>query len=116
MKTKLIALLLCFLSLAAHAQGSTQALRGVPSCGAWLRPDSAIAGVANKAWLIGYMSGFNVAMWLMDGTNNAPSNNFFSTGVENSQIFVWMDNYCQKTPLKSLDDGAANLFRELRAK
>ena len=77
---------------------------GVPDCGEWLsktrEPD--------RAWLLGYISGLS--------TTNRLGGDPLAKVNSAQQIFVWVDNYCQKNPLKDVADGAQALFFELAGK
>ena len=62
-----------------------------------------------QMWLLGMLSGFNLS-----------SSSFFKPDFLNQttsdQIFVWMDNYCQKNPLRVTGVGGFELFMELTKK
>lgn len=82
---------------------------GVRDCGEWInRKKNPYSELAVEAWLAGYMSGLSV-MHHLNGNKNDP------LGKTNSvdQIFLWMDNYCQKNPLSDIPDGGNALFIEL---
>ncbi len=80
---------------------------GVRDCGQWLSGKTD----GRKAWVVGFMSGLNV----MHSLNN---NKDDPLGKINSveQIYAWMDNYCQKNPLKETDEGGVTLLLELMGK
>ncbi len=77
---------------------------GEPDCGQWLtkkrEPD--------KAWALGYLSGLSV-MHELNGKVDDPLAKINSA----EQIFVWLDNYCQKNPLKGIGNGGLSLFLEV---
>jgi len=106
MKTKITALLLCFLCQTAYAQAPD--IRGAPDCGSWLQPEHATREFMNKTWLTGYLSGLNMGFFL--DTSRKPFNYFAS--VTTGQIYLWMDNYCRANPLKDVMIGASALFIE----
>lgn len=79
---------------------------GVRDCGEWInRKKNVYSELSVQAWLAGYMSGLSMAHPLNDNP----------LGKTNSvdQIFLWMDNYCQKNPLNDISDGGDALFIEL---
>lgn len=85
------------------AQGVTIFAR--PDCGAWLSKQRE----TDKAWLLGYVSAISVSEMGRISGRNDPFGKISST----EQIFVWMNNYCQKNPLKDVSDGAFSLYIEL---
>jgi hypothetical protein len=98
MKTKLlIAALAITLSSQTYAQKTTF---GGANCGQWIKqliePD--------KSWLLGFLSGINVA---------AATNNALDKIKSPQQIYLWMDNYCKANPLSTVTDGAYTLMNEL---
>jgi len=97
--------ILCVFATSLGQSASGQATFGEPNCGQWVsrkrEPD--------KAWLLGYLSGVNAAM-------SSEKNDRLSKLNSAEQIFLWMDNYCAKNPLKSVQDGGNELFYELRTK
>ena len=99
-KRPLVLLLLAF-CLAQPALGAT--VFGTPDCGEWLSGKK--GKELDKAWLIGYLSGISVA----NPKEGDPLGKISSI----EQIFVWMNNYCQRNPLKDISDGANRLFSEL---
>ena len=82
--------------------------RGVPSCADWTKA-SRTAALYYRSWLVGYLSGMaqgtGAEFW---GRPDAPNR------LSNEAVFQWIDNYCRAQPLKDVDDGAAELFRERR--
>ena len=101
MKAKLfLTLMFTFFCLPAISQIT---VFGVTDCGRWVSkkrdPD--------KTWLLGYLSGLNAVM-------SSEKNDRLSKLNSAEQIFLWMDNYCAKNPLKSVQDGGNELFMELR--
>ena len=58
----------------------------------------------HKIWLAGYMSGMS-SIWV----NGDPLGQ-----LQNAQQFIaWMDNYCRAHPLKTVIEGAVDLYAEL---
>lgn len=104
MKTKIIGIVL----LASASMVTGQTYIGSYDCGEWFtKPQT-------KDWLLGYLSGFNVGTLSQMGYPP----NYDPLGKLNSsaQAYLWMDNYCRANPLKTVLDGALNLYNELRAK
>ena len=91
---------LCF----GLAVSSTQAVqtRGSRSCGIWINSKGGPQEVANETWFIGYLSGIAVA-----------SNKDFLHGTDNESLYLWLDNYCTRNPLKRIANGGNSLFLEL---
>ena len=100
-------LALSFVSLIFVQTASAYTTYGEPDCGQWVTSKSE----TRKAWLIGYVSGLS-AMHELNGKNNNPLGKISSP----QQIYVWIDNYCQKNPLKTVGDGGIELFIELMKK
>jgi hypothetical protein len=96
----LIALVSCLSSTAAAVT-----LRGAQPCGTWLsdRKQSGLGSLTNEAWVVGYLSGRAVAekSEVLKGNNNA-------------SLFNWLDKWCRANDSKSMDEGAAALFDELK--
>lgn len=61
----------------------------------------------SKVWLVGYLSGFDMAATL----NNKPS--FLSKLNSAEQAWAWMDNFCKSYPLKKVSEGGTVLWLEL---
>ena len=108
MKTNLIVLFLYLPCQSVPAQG----VRGNIDCARWLTPDSAVGGLGNKSWLVGYLSG--LSMGLAADKQRKPVN--FFEGVTNDQLYLWMDNYCRANPLSSVMGGTGDLFQEISKK
>ena len=90
-----------------HVQAAS--VWGQSDCGEWVNTSK--SNLTVKAWLLGYMSGIGVMHELNDSTDN-PLGKIKSA----QQIYVWMDNFCQKNPLKTVSDAGVELFIELRKK
>lgn len=90
---------LMFIAFAIGFSSNGNAVRymGVVSCREWenrhLTNDSSM-----EEWLLGYLSGISAA-----------KNIDLLQGAERKTLFSWMDNYCQKNPLKLISDGAHDL-------
>ena len=104
MKSKLITFFLCLLCLSASAEW----VRGDPDCAMWTKPESNARELENKAWLIGFLSGANMAFSL--DADRKPFNYF--GGITTGQIYLWMDDYCRANPLSSAVYGVGELMLE----
>ena len=80
---------------------------GAPDCGQWVQQPEA----TKRAWLLGYMSGLS-AMFDLVKDERDPLGEINSA----DQIYVWMNNFCQKNPLFKVHQGGTNLFIELMKK
>ena len=103
MKTKLTTIIL-FLALSINPALALTTF-GQPDCGQWLTNKK----MTDKTWILGYISGINYQYGLMNELKN-PLNNINSS----EQIFVWIDNYCEKVPFGNVGDGTWWLFEELK--
>ena len=108
-KKKSVATLVSLLGLVINAtvfdaQAEPIWIVGVCSCGAWVkdRQEKQIFTITHQRWLVGYLSGLARA-----------SNKNILKGTDNDSFYLWMDNYCQKNPLKDISDGAEDLSFEL---
>jgi hypothetical protein len=102
---KLIISSLLFISLSPPLFAEIRTF-GVVDCGQWLNDKTP----SRKTWVLGYLTGVNAMH------NATTDKNPLGKINSADQIYVWIDNYCQKNPLKSVDDAAANLFFELLKK
>jgi hypothetical protein len=80
-------------------------------CGQWVNRPRGRSHPA-ESWLLGYLSGMNVAHYRADLSPKNPLDVLNSA----DQAYVWMDNFCRANPLRQLDGAAVELFDELRAK
>lgn len=107
MKTKMsLVVLLLTICMMKPAFSAPVSLFGVPDCGQWVNRKSE----PDKAWLLGYVSGLNFKHVEKGGTNALETVN------SADQMFVWMTNYCQKTPMSKLSDAGFEMFQELLIK
>jgi len=107
MKTKIaLSLIVLFLNSKqpVFAQGVT--VLGVIDCGQWVSHSK--QSTAHRSWLTGYMSGLS-RMHQLNGNKGDPLERLNSS----EQLFLWMDNYCQKNPLERVSTGGIDLFIEL---
>ena len=77
-------------------------IRGDRSCGYWISSKGGPQQVVNETWFVGYLSGIALE-----------SDKDFLRGTDNESLFLWLDNYCTKNPLKFISDGGDLLFLEL---
>lgn len=93
--------------LAISANGTFGAVTefGNPGCNEWVSANNS----GNKVWLLGYLSGLNLAF---AKANNDPLDKVQS--VEDT--FVWMDNYCRNNPKKTIGEAAQVFYGELKMK
>ena len=106
MKTKPAAIFLVIVLMSNWIPLDAQALesRGNRSCGVWITEGKAgtSARVITEAWLVGFLTGLVVATGI-DALR----------GTDNESLYLWMDNFCQREPLKSIGDGGTELFIKL---
>ncbi|TRZ63856.1 MAG: hypothetical protein D4S02_11875 [Rhodocyclaceae bacterium] len=95
--------LLTLTCLPVPALAADGPVRGATSCGEWVshRKKSDNLALSNASWLVGFLSGLNVG-----------SNKDLLAGHDNAAIYAWMDNYCNKHPLKDTARGARDLMNE----
>lgn len=105
MRTALVALILLQVLTLPLAQAQRVLIRGVPSCGVWVK-DRATKDQFNANWLVGYLSGKAVGsgqnFWGRQGVNS----------LDYESVFLWVDNYCRANPLRDLGDAGQDLFLE----
>ncbi len=82
-----------------------QASFGVLDCGQWISRKNN----TDKAWVLGYMTGLSV----MTTIANTKQGDWLNKVNSAEQIFLFVDNYCQKNPLKTVEDAGYALFSEL---
>jgi hypothetical protein len=87
-----------------HASASTT--WGASDCGEWVAESKSNASM--RGWLLGFMTGLG-AMHEITGKTDNPLSKLNS----GQQIYLWMDNYCQRNPLKTISLGGVDLFYEL---
>lgn len=84
---------------------------GGQDCGQWLNQSSA----SGRSWLAGFISGLNA---VFNGFSAAvePGKDALAKTNSAQQVYAWMDNYCRANPLKTVDEGATELYFELMKK
>jgi len=123
-KRPLVLLLLaCCLAQPVFGQSSF----GTLDCGQWMKKTDSV-GIKNarETWLAGYMSGLNTMYWVEEDKKAVgPWINPWSVFLSDDplrkvnsfdQLILWMDNYCTKNPLSTVQKGGLALFTELRDK
>ena len=107
MKTKIQFVLWLFTSCLSQPTLSTQLnVIGVPDCGKWVSYKSQ----PDRGWILGFMSGLSYAR-----IDNMGGKNVLEF-VTADQIFLWMTNFCQQSPLSTVADGGNELYKELLKK
>ena len=79
-------------------------------CGGWINAPS----IAQKAWLMGYLSGMNKIVNDLNG-HEAKLDTLAQLSSAD-QAYLWMNNYCKANPLEGLSLGGSTLFLELVTK
>lgn len=100
---KIIAVLIVMLSC-FQEPALAQTIFGGTDCGKWM----ADSNTARRAWVLGYMSGLST-MHYFNQNKDDPLDDIRSA----EQIFLWMNNYCQKNPLSRVPEGGTSLLLEL---
>ncbi len=97
--------------LSSNLFASAVEIKGSRSCSKWLeekrlatstREMNRIPVLISRSWFLGFLS----------GRADAAGKNFLK-GTDSDSIFLWLDGYCQANPDKDLDQGGADLAREL---
>jgi hypothetical protein len=83
-----------------------QVIFGGSDCGQWISSKTDI----RKSWLVGFVSGLNTV-------GVAIGDKDWLAKVDSAeQIFLFVDNYCQKNPLKRIESAGQALMFELTKK
>lgn len=93
--------LFAVLIVAMPTIGYSSTTLGDPDCGQWVKSPHPL----DRVWLLGYLSGLNMA-W--NGNDKKPYDPL-SKLSSRDQAYLWMDNYCKANPLKNVSTGAVNL-------
>lgn len=78
---------------------------GGVDCATWVMGRKENRAVVLESFLIGVLNGMSMGSRI----------EFWSTGgneLKREQVFLWMDNYCQRSPLKGLYAGAIEMINE----
>lgn len=98
-------LVIILLGLCGTSWATTGKPGPAPDCSQWNRSGAQ----ADKAWLIGYLSGLNNAYSSFVKAGSDPMAKLGSP----QQAYAWMNRYCASNPTASVDRGAVQLFVEL---
>jgi hypothetical protein len=103
MKRLLAAALFAGACLAVQAQPSRPVVMfGSTDCGSWVAsPDG-----SRKAWVLGYLSGLS--------SMDAERHDVLQSVDSAQQIWLWVTNWCQANPLKTVPQAANALYLELK--
>jgi hypothetical protein len=81
------------------------ATNGSIDCGLWVKARKQGAALAFESYLVGLMNGLalgsSIEFWYAGGNS-----------VSQDQIFLWMDNYCERLPLSNVIAGSFDLMNE----
>jgi len=89
-----------------------QVIFGGSDCGEWLSNQAE----HRKAWALGFMSGMSMTTHYF-GTHAEKANGDWLNKVNSAhQILLFIDNYCQKNPLKRVESAGFALYFELTSK
>jgi len=105
MKTK-ISIIICIFALHINPSWGLE-YRGTVACGDWVkeRKSEGLLTAVHQAILVGFLSGLALA-----------TDKDFLKGTTNESLFLWVDNYCQKTPLENIYMAGMLLSIELQKK
>lgn len=109
-------LLVALMSLIMSTSALATTVFGRPDCGEWVASQG--NNFSYKAWMMGYMSGINVmaaAQIMRDykAKDLKVEPDFLKSISSTEQLFLWVDIYCKRNPLKALDSAGSSLFLEL---
>ena len=101
------AAMIAVLVLFTPATGATTILgSGGASCGTWTgdRQRNEARSQLNQAWVLGYVSGYNIHKSAQDGMTKP---------MDTRTMMLWIDNYCDANPTRDISDAAKALIDEL---
>ena len=90
----------------SNSQQQSFANLGAVDCGLWLKDTDQMKSLY-KAWLLGFLTGVNLS------DTKVVKSNFLANLNSGQQAVLFVDNYCQKNPLKNTIDAAMNLIFDL---
>ncbi len=97
----LAALLLC----AGNAHGQGIQIEGSINCGDWVKARKSLRASNFEHYFLGFINGISlgsgVEFWDATGSK-----------LSREQIYLWMDNYCTKNPLRNVVTGTVDLINE----
>ena len=101
MNIKTILIIILLLGNSTLATADPKTYWGDYDCAEWFKKKTFA-----KPWLLGFLTGNNLSQPIdyLKKLNSA------------EQAFLWMDNYCQKTPLSTVGEGGVELYLELMIK
>ena len=73
------------------------------SCGDWLEDRRTHSAIALEAWVIGYVTGFNI-------TCVSAPDLLTPSGMTGNSAYAWTDRRCAEHPLELLDEAANALL------
>jgi hypothetical protein len=83
-------------------------IRGIRSCGVWVKERGTKDSATNEAWLIGFLSG----MTYSEGKEFWGGGNTVVNKLDNESVYLYVDKYCKENPLKDTADASGALFLE----
>lgn len=105
-QVRIVLVAMLFLLSSERLSAQQIQVRGVQSCGEWVKVRKANEASFERAWLIGLLSGIAI------GTSKNFWENSGANYLDNESVYLWMDKYCNANPLKNMGDGAVVLFAE----
>lgn len=90
-----------------------QVIFGGSDCGQWVSSKTE----TRKAWALGFMSGMSMGTYYFATPADRKANGDWLDKVNSAdQIFIFIDNYCQKNPLRKVESAGFALYLELTSK
>ena len=90
-----------------------QAIFGGADCGQWVNSKTA----TRQTWVLGFMSGLSMGTYYFATPADKKANGDWLDKVNSAdQIFIFIDNYCQKNPLRKVESAGYALYLELTSK
>jgi hypothetical protein len=90
-----------------------QSIFGTSDCGQWVNSKTD----NRKAWVLGFMSGMSMATFFFGTPAQRKANGDWLNKVNSAdQIFLFVDNHCQKNPLDKVETAGLALYIELTSK
>jgi len=93
---KLLLILLLVLANTAYAQIMTS---GKVDCGQWVKGRKTNSSISIEHWLVGTINGLALGAGIEIWQTSKGS-------VNREQLYLWMDGWCLKNPLKDILQGA----------
>ena len=89
-----------------------QVIFGGSDCGQWVNSQAE----HRKAWALGFMSGMSMATHYFGTPTDKAIGDWLNKVNSADQILLFIDNYCQKNPLKRVESAGFALYFELTSK